>query len=189
MNSLTADKTTALIERLGDRMPAWRVLEFGPYNGRNTKVIAPHCREILALEARPENCQLIRELALPNVEIVLGDAGDEDTLDGLGVFDLIFHSGVLYHLRQPINHLQRIKNLSNRLWLNTHYSRNPHGELKRETIHGPRSGIEPKSLWLGREQLLQAVREAGFERIEIIAECVERNGPRIALYAESPDAQ
>ena len=179
----TADKTTDFLRRFGSTLADWRVLELGPYNGRNTRVIAPHCREIVAIDARKDNCELVEAMGLPNVKVVCADV-DAGYLSGLGQFDLIFHSGVLYHLRQPQIHIASLPQLSNRLWLNTHYSIRAGGEMRRERVEQPREGVRSESVWLDRRRLFESLKSAGYDRTEVIAECVEPNGPRICIYAE-----
>lgn len=168
-----------------------RILEVGPYNGRNTPVLAATADRVVCIEAREENCALVRALDLPNVEIHRGDC--RNIPKELGHFDLIFHSGVLYHLYDPVQHLQHIVSRSPKLWLNTHYADraftrfNPIGNYaayqKGENVEQPLAGIYILSRWLTKLSLLRVLSDVGYTDTRIIHDTMERHGPRIVIYA------
>jgi len=170
------DKTTLFIERFRDQLPGWTVLEPGPYNGRHTKILAQHARKVVCVEPRYENCRLVNALALPNVRVIHGDARDmADRIVG----ECVFHSGVLYHLNLPSEHLRSLTRVAPRLWLNAHHS-GERSQWKNEPTHHPRAGLSSWSLWLSRVELLDALSDAGWDW-EIVDEHDEENGPRITL--------
>lgn len=173
----TSDKTTLFIERFRGELPDWIVLEPGPYNGRHTKILAQHARQVICIEPREENCRLVRELALPNVSVIRGDVRD------LGhppcAVDVVFHSGVLYHLPDPVEHIHLLARHAARLWLNTHHA-GSRSQWHSETPHHPLAGLSQRSYWLGRAELLDTLKSAGWN-VTVVDEHDEPNGPRITL--------
>lgn len=196
-------RVNAVREKLGEGL---RVLEVGACEGQHTVLLAPFCREVVALEVRPRNVvgALIRQLihGVRNVENLVMDA--REVGPHLGRFDLIFHVGVLYHLPDPVEHLFRLKGLGDALLLDTHYATEdlsfPEDTLRRgagayrtrlyreQGWSDAFSGVEEASRWLYRDDLLSLVREIGFPRIEVLREKREPNGPRIGILARAEAA-
>jgi SAM-dependent methyltransferase len=182
------------------------VLELGSHEGIHTVRLSNVAREVLALEVRPQNvvCSLARLFVhdVTNVRVVLGDV--RDLRPDFGRFDVLFHVGVLYHLDNPVEHLHNIAPLAKTILLDTHYG-TPGGRLARadvesrgvryEAYHYPEagwsdpfSGVASTSAWLGREALLEALRNTGFADIEIVDDRSERNGERLTLLARRDGA-
>ena len=93
-----------------------RVLELGPYNGYDTVHLCHHARRVVALEARAENIKRTLstlEIAGVEAEVISGDLEDFD-LRLLGEFDLVFASGVIYHMSKPVSLIERIKQVTKR---------------------------------------------------------------------------
>ncbi len=178
-----------------------RVLEFGCLEGVHTVQLAGVCREVVALDVRPRNiaCTLVRCFVhkSDNVSPVLGDARHID--ESLGHFDIIFHVGVLYHLMDPVSHIMNLARMTDVLLLDTHYCLEdttfPRCDIRIDDkvyqayAYGekgwkdPFSGVEPESLWLHRQALLDVLTDAGFTSLEVFKDRIERNGPRISIMA------
>jgi SAM-dependent methyltransferase len=156
--------------------------------------------DVTGVEVRQENYDravwLQGALQLPNLRFVLGDA--REALDGMS-FDAVFCCGLLYHLDRPVAFLNQLAEITRRmLILHTHYSaENGHAEY----LHGgvahcdpPSTGPEGypghwfhetadnrwasygnrSSFWLRKEDLLQALTEAGFTQVAERREWLER---------------
>lgn len=193
-------RVEAVRARLGEGL---RVLEVGACEAQHTVLLAPFCREVVAIEVRPKNVvgALIRQLVngVRNVQNLVMDVRDVPVESG--PFDLVFHVGVLYHLPNPVEHLYQIGRLgASALLLDTHYATDAlekfplrtichDGESYRARIYREKgwadafSGVEGSSAWLYREDLLALVAGIGLPRIEILRDEQERNGPRIGLLA------
>jgi tRNA (mo5U34)-methyltransferase len=193
-------RVEAVRERFGEGL---RVLEIGACEAQHTVLLAPFCREVVALEVRPKNVAgaLIRQLVneVTNVRNVVMDV--RDVTAAMGRFDLVFHVGVLYHLMNPVEHLIQIGRLdTSALLLDTHYATTDlkkfpdrkivqDGVTWRTKLYRERgwsdafSGVEAESAWLYRDDLLSLISAIGFPQIEILRDEVERNGPRIGLLA------
>lgn len=178
----------------------WKILEIGPYNGRNTLPLARACRDVLAVEPRPENVlatqQALSGAGVRNARVIAGDARAIDEAEW-GRHDLVFHAGVLYHLTDPVTHLLHVPKLAPRLWLDTHVgprgkperikwacSRLPLTGYRRPERHQERlAGLEPWSMWLDLQSLVMVLKAAGYLQIYTVRNERERNGRRVSLYA------
>lgn len=102
-----------------------RVLELGPLEGGHTYIFEQRgAAEILAIEANKQaylRCLITKEIyGMTKSKFMLGDFERylEETTEN---FDLILASGVLYHMHNPVQVLDRIGKTSKSLILWTHY--------------------------------------------------------------------
>ena len=140
--------------------------------------------ETVGIEARPSNftnCKFVKErVNLPNLNFVLDDVWH---LEKYGMFDVVFCSGILYHLDAPKRFIEVMAKTARRaVLINTHFSTvtpiDSYGlsELvENEGLPG-RWFPEPpaaedaswgawgnaRSFWIQREYLIQAIQTAGF---------------------------
>jgi hypothetical protein len=213
------DRITWAIEALGgvkDRT----VLELGPLEAGHTYMLEQAgARSILAIEANTRaflKCLIAKEVVgLHRSRFVLGDF-EEYLRAGGAKFDAAIASGVLYHMRNPVELLHNLAGVTDRVFIWTQYyvkerlAAIPHmahrfGEQHeaeqagfRHTLHRYdygdflnttrfAGGSEQYSHWLSRDDLLAALRHAGLSEIEIGKEEVEHtNGPSISLVARRP---
>jgi hypothetical protein len=197
-----------------------RVLELGPLEGGHSYMLErAGAREVIAIEANPRaflRCLVVKELlGLERTRFLYGDFLQQLRAD-TSRFDLCVASGVLYHLRNPVELLDLLARRTDRLIVWTHYydekriSRDPnlsrrftaaiasyYGDV-RHTLHrfeyadalaAPTycGGGAGFSYWLERSDLLAAVRRFGLTDVEIGFEDVEHpNGPSLALTARRP---
>ncbi|MCX4666482.1 methyltransferase domain-containing protein [Streptomyces sp. NBC_01381] len=185
----TAEEESAAPPRKGraqaffDVFPdAKQILELGALEGADTVRLA--CRpgtSVLAVEGRADNLsrgEFITGLhQLANVEWMCADV---ETLDfeALGTFDAVLCAGLLYHLQEPWRHLREIAKITDRLFISTHYwggtgtMAGPDGhtvKLVHEEHPEPRTrALTETVLWFDRESLLQAIRDAGFDGMNIL---------------------
>lgn len=176
---------------------AGSVLELGCLEGGHTVAIAralPQAR-IVGIEGRTANADrarlVMRTLGLTNVEIREADLETFD-LTTLGRFDAVFNCGLLYHLPRPWELLRRIADITQGMYLSTHYARaeQVNSEVKgypgfsygEYGLDEPLSGLSENSFWPTREGLLKMLRDAGFGKCDVTYEQVDhQHGPLIGL--------
>jgi hypothetical protein len=182
-------RVRALLQRMS--LGGLRVLEPGCLDGHLTVGLCAAGADVTACDIRPM-CLIktfARCLAFGfQPRLLLHDAR---RLSELGTFDVIFHSGLLYHLDNPIDHFREIASIAPVILLDTHTAK-PGEPL--DTLAGyqgmwyrefgwqdEQSGLEAKSLWPTRPELRRLFIECGF-RYEAIRETDDGpDGPR-GLY-------
>jgi SAM-dependent methyltransferase len=101
-----------------DELSSPRILEIGPKHGEDSRLLATLGLRELVLVERPVKHGLVADW-LPEIEalcptrLVESDLLDldEPTLAGLGLFDLVWCLGVLYHNDEPVTVLRRLHDL------------------------------------------------------------------------------
>jgi SAM-dependent methyltransferase len=91
-----------------------RVLEVGAGVGRLTGFFIDRGCSVVVTEARSENVAELRR-RLPTVDAREADV--EESLEGLGRFDIVFCYGVLYHLENPLRALRNMAAVCDNLLL------------------------------------------------------------------------
>ena len=173
-----------------------KVLELGSLEGGHTFELARQGFVVTALEGRKESVRrarwLQRRLGLESVRFVAANL-ETTNLGELGRFDVVFCSGLLYHLPRPWELLAQLRSAAPDLFLSTHYADRAetveHGirgrwyqELGRED---PLSGMSERSFWPTRDALLDLLRAQGYSRIEVEGDWPHPNGPLVNLAAYS----
>jgi hypothetical protein len=159
-------------------------------------------------------CLVMKEiLGTERVRVLLGDCSGYLAEAPNPRYDLAVASGVLYHMTDPVTLLARLARAADRLYLLTHYydqqvidarpqlaarfrgseSRELEGFRHRLHIHSYQAarfhpafcgGPAAVSRWLSRDDLLGALRHAGFTDIEIgLDDPAHQNGPVLVLVA------
>jgi hypothetical protein len=207
------------IEALGG-VQGKKVLELGPLEGGHTYVLErAGAQSILAIEASTKaflKCLVVKELLdLQRSRFVLGDF-EEYLRAGGERFDAAIASGVVYHVRNPVELIHNLARVCDRLFIWTQYyikerldaiphmaGRFPgsqeaeyagfrhtqHRYFYGDFLNTSRfaGGSEEHSHWLSRDDLLGALRHAGLTEIVIGAEEITHaNGPAISLLASRP---
>lgn len=124
-----------------------------------------------------------------------------------GPFDLVFCCGLLYHLPEPSKALKWARTQAPRLFLGTHYvepaergrylpenfrpaesrdgGRTYRGMDYREGGLGdPISGASPSSFWPYEADLVAMLRDAGYNRVDVLGKDLLNRMPHITLIAE-----
>lgn len=193
------------------------ILELGPLEAAHTWMLtnagASHVTAIEANQRAFIKCLITKEvLQIQNATFLLGDfvsyMAESDQR-----YDLICASGVMYHMRKPLEFLQLLSERSDVLYLWTHYFdetliRNsgtldrfdepesvPFGN--REIVLRPRTyegaenqavfcgGAFPNPCWMERADILSALESLGFGKISIGHEQPSHpNGPCFAIVAQ-----
>jgi hypothetical protein len=166
----------------------FKVLELGPMECAHTyKLEKLGAGSILSIEASPEfymKSLVAKESLGLKARFLLGDFNRylETTEDR---YDLVFASGVLYHMKDPITTLYLISRITPRVFVWSHYieeSRQPESSpVERhgfrchyfETFYDDRqprrrySGIRPSCNRLYRRDILEALKFFGFDRVTV----------------------
>ena len=177
------------------RLDGMEILELGPLEAGQTYALAQLGANVTAVEANREaylKCLLVKELLnIERVRFLLGDFSlfleETDT-----TFDMIFASGVLYHMAEPLKLVELIARRTKKCFVWSHYFDPDHYSGPRRTprkvelnsrqftyheLVYPDMGLDkfwggnrPVASWLGREDMLGAFKAAGFDQVEVIQE-------------------
>lgn len=210
------DRVTWAVAQAGG-VQGRRILEIGPLEGGHSYMLEQAgAAEVIAVEANTRSflkCLCVKEvLGMRAVRYLLGDAMAFMERDA-GGFDMVFASGILYHMPNPMAFLRQLSRMAPRMLLWTHYFdeaiiRNTpvlahkFGPIERDTIDGFAyesveqsykealqwsgfcGGAAPTSRWLTRQSILDYLGVLGYERLEIAFETPQHpNGPAFAVYA------
>ena len=157
---------------------SFRVADLGCLEGGYTVAFARAGYAVTGIEARAVNmakCRLVREATdLPNMGFLQVDARE---IGKWAPFDAVFCCGLLYHLDEPAAFLKMLGTVTRRLLIvQSHYARacpDVH-EGYRGCWHPDVPGDgdvwgswgNDRSFWLGRDELMRAMRDAGFVNVE-----------------------
>jgi hypothetical protein len=202
------------IEQFGG-VDGYRVLELGPLEGGHSHLLSTAGADVLAVEGNTRaylKCLVAKELTGSRARFLLGDfmayLREPD-----GHFDLCLASGVLYHMREPMETLALTAAIADRLFLWTHYwdaevtaAKPPLAAKFEDTTTAEVDGFEytlhryvygdalessafcggnaAYSNWLSRADLLAGLVRVGWS-VDAIAfdEPDHLNGPALALVA------
>jgi hypothetical protein len=207
--------TTWAINQLGGVKDA-SILELGPLEGGHTYMLdRAGAKSVTAIEGNKRcylKCLIIKELlGVHSAHVLLGNFVPwmEDNPQR---FDVIWATGVLYHMTEPLRLLRLVADRTDRLHIWTHFypddywpdplpqplvsieDREFEGEKVRHYLRsygGAEStpaycgGVDSGSAWLRRSDILRALEKFGFSKIEIAFEAPFIGaGPAFALVAK-----
>ena len=181
--------------------PAKRILELGSLEGGQTfELLKHHGREIVAVEGRADNvaraCYAQRCLHIRGVRFVHANL-ESTPLRSFGQFDVVYCSGLLYHLPRPAALIDQFAAVAPAVFVATHYARDDEVDAELDGMPGrwygelgledPLSGMSARSFWPVRDALIERIRSAGFRRIEVLLDdpTGHPNGAHISLAAWS----
>jgi hypothetical protein len=203
------------INELGG-IEGFRVLELGPLEGGHSYMLELYgAASVISIEANTRafvKCLIAKEvLDMKRVKYLCGDF-IEYLKTVPEQFDMILGSGVLYHMRNPVELIALLSSHTNRLFLWTHYydqciqsdpnlrhkfpSRTTaesngfkHTLYRQEyqvslKVAGFCGGSEEYSNWLSRAELLNCLAYFGFTDVRVALEQVDHpHGPCLSLVA------
>lgn len=176
------------------------VLEVGCFEGNHTVGLSLFCDRITAIDSRIEHVikTIVRTAMYGYRPHVFRLDLEQPFPDGPEfTFDVLHHVGVLYHLSNPIQHLNEILPQCTILMLDTHVA-TEEDELHPFSYKGtkyryksykeagrlaPFAGMQDHAKWLLEKDLVKILENNGFSFIEVAERRNERNGLRILLYA------
>lgn len=169
------------------------VVEFGCLEGCHTVAIARRARYVTAIDFQDKNIEKSRlrcKLYGVSPTFIKLDVETQNPPPA----DLFFHSGVLYHLQDPISHLIRISPLTKEIFLDTHHTRKAEGRYVAavdgkeypfthhvEEVH-PRSGKGRFSRWITLDTIVSTLKRF-FRKVVIVRDEDERNGALATIAA------
>jgi len=194
------------IAQFESAFPAARtILEPGSCEGGQSFVLARRpSLHIVALEGRRANIARARYaqrlLGVANVRFIHVDL-EATRLRAFGRFDAVLCSGLLYHLPRPWELLDQLREVSDNVYIWTHYAAEDRVETVIEGMPGhwyselgiadPLSGLSPRSFWVTRDALVERLHRGGFDRVEIIQDdrSGHPNGPCVSVAARAATAR
>ncbi|MEM8493351.1 MAG: methyltransferase domain-containing protein [Pseudomonadota bacterium] len=114
-------RVTWLLEQLGD-VAGFNILELGPLEGGHTVSLEAAGARVLAIEANMGaflRCLVIKNYFNLEAKFLYGDFTKFNVEEQR--FDLVFACGVLYHMKNPVEMLEKFAACSDRLFIWTHY--------------------------------------------------------------------
>lgn len=211
-------RITWMINQLGD-LEGKRILELGPLEGGHSYMLEQAGADnILALEANTRaflKCLIIKNIFdLPKTRFLLGDFMTFLREENDDRYDLALASGVLYHMREPLDLLGHLAGHTDRICIWTHYydsqivNQRPDlagkfsgsqvqkfGEFSC-TVHqqyyeaaldwqGFCGGSAEFSYWMERADILGLLSHLGFSRMTTAFEQTDHpNGPAFCVLAQ-----
>jgi len=192
-------RIVAMHEKLG--LSGKHVLELGCFEGVHTIGLCRLAGRVTAVDSRIENVvKTTVRCGMFDVHPTVFKCNVEDrNLDPERMSaDLAYHVGVLYHLVDPVRHLADLGRwIREGMMLCTHVAREGKAEESYDVdgcsyrymryreggIEDAFSGMCDHAKWLEFADLELAIRNAGFEKIEVLDRIDQRNGPRVSLIA------
>ena len=188
----------------------WKILELGPLEGGHTYQLEKFGAELTAIEAHPENflkCLIVKNALNMKASFLLGDFSDylKETSKN---YDLIFASGVFYHMEDPLDLLVQIAKKTDRIFAWTHYISEEqsdssgmhknkyvdelefsckyyHYEYDQTREDRSFAGIAKFSSRLTKEDFIRALCAVGFSNYEIVKDEIDHpGGPAFSFIAE-----
>jgi tRNA (mo5U34)-methyltransferase len=182
---------------LGDQ----HVLEFGCFEGLHTVALCQLAGNVTAIDSRMENVvKTIVRCAMFGYAPRVFKWDLEEGVDPTSMCaDILHHVGVLYHLADPVAHLQALPQIARRgIMLDTHYCSDEQA-TSRYSVGGESfayyrfkeggradvfSGMRDHAKWLPLGTIQALLERGGFTDVRIQETRNERNGPRVLLYAQ-----
>lgn len=179
------------------------VLELGCFEGIHTLGLILLGARVTAVDGRVEN--VIKTLARlwaygRSASVIAWDLEEAPPPHLPAEWDVLHHIGVLYHLSNPVEHLDAVlPRTRGAALLDTHVAAGPEeakasyevgGQMfryrhKREPDAGesPFAGMRDHSKYLLLEDLVERFRHHGFSRVEVVEDRLERKGRRVTIWA------
>jgi len=215
---LFEDGRVSWAEQVLGNFKDWKILELGPLEGGHSYIFQNRGAEkIISIEANTRaflKCLCIKEiLNLDNVNFQLGDFVTFLETSASS-YDMVFASGVLYHMKEPVKLIKLISEVTDKIYIWTHYydkeiitnrvelaskfsdvdffkydgvsyEGSTQSYMGSLSWDGFCGGPKPVSKWLTRDSIIKALNKYGFMDIEInFNEPRHQNGPAFAICAK-----
>lgn len=195
-----------------------KILELGPLEGGHSFMLwKKEASEIISIEADDNaflKCLCVKEIfEMKNVTFLNGDFREYLKRNSSERFDSVIASGVLYHMKNPVELLDLISKRTDRLYIWTHfydediiqniesYSNkfSPIQNAKYKDFYFEYAtwsynewlgtnefcgGLEEQSKWMTKKSILNCLEYFGFSNIAVgFEDNYHRNGPSLAISA------
>lgn len=177
------------------------ILEVGCFEGIHTISCASLGARVTAVEGRMEN--LLKTITRLwcygyQADVKRWDLEEDAPADIPPDWDLLHHVGVLYHLSDPVRHLQHVlARTREAVLLDTHVATDLASASSSYEVDGhsfayyhhdentssPFAGVRDHAKWMLVEDIERLLAAAGFSDIRMSSDRIERNGRRITLWA------
>jgi len=178
------------------------ILELGPYEGFHTYQLENHgAASVTSIESNKINfvkCLIVKNIFKLNAEYRLGDFM-EYLNDCKEKYDIVLASGVLYNMADPIKMIRDLYKIADTLFISTFYYSKERTDLQHmfentepillyskykvhKRIYEGRDaksfcGSEKAySMWPERETVLDALKDTGYTKVEIVEEVSKIEG-------------
>lgn len=206
-----SDKKRSVVERLNDRrhnmlndlfpLKGKHVFEVGCFEGLHTLSLIMHGARVTGCDVRIEH--LLKTLARvwaynQKCDVIQWDLEKDVNPWVPAGWDVLHHVGVLYHLSNPVEHLNEVlPRTKGAVLLDTHVARDADEATKRYKVDGevflyrhfnedpdvPFAGVMDHAKWLLTEDLVKIFRNHGFNNVQMLEDRDERNGRRVCIAA------
>ena len=187
------------------------ILELGPLEAAHTYILEKHGgATVVAIEGHQNS--FMKSLIVKNLydlrsKFLLGNFIDY-VANETNTYDVIFASGVLYHMQDPLKFLENISKLTDTIFLWTHYcTSDDTGYAQKEPVivqyHGKEiimhqclygesvnranfpGGIRPVAYWMNRQSILDVLSLLGFNELLVGCETpTTEAGPAFCVLAK-----
>jgi len=178
---------------------AKRILELGALEGGHTIGLGrlPGVEYVLGVEGRAKNlarARLAQELyEIPNIEFIEANL-EQNRLAEFGPFDVIYCSGLLYHLPEPWKLVEQFAAVAPGLFIWTHCTGEVDADYLVEGYRGRRyaeggpdevlSGLSPDSFWPTLGSLCTMLTTHGFAEVRLLDNnAAHPHGPAVTMAA------
>jgi 2-polyprenyl-3-methyl-5-hydroxy-6-metoxy-1,4-benzoquinol methylase len=205
MDSKLRRFTQVAADIAGKPLETLRILDLACLEGHYGIEFALHGSRVVAIEGREANlakAHFLKDIYdIDNLELILGDVRDLNK-DIHGYFDVVLCLGILYHLDVPdaLDFLERVFEVCNRATIiDTHVSKSNEvsytwkgrtywgkyvSEHRADATHQEKLAAKwasldnPRSFWLTRASLSNALRHVGFSSVYECLNPYEYHNPR-----------
>jgi tRNA (mo5U34)-methyltransferase len=178
------------------------VLEVGCFEGVHTIALAGYGARVVGIDSRIENVAktMVRTWSFGfEATVFKCDVELEQDFAKVPEVDITHHMGVLYHLVDPVTHLQKLAQRTRKaILLDTHYAREDEAVNRYEVggisyrykhyREGGReeafAGMYDHAKWLPLETLVSLLKSLGFPNVDVAELRDERNGARVLIFAD-----
>jgi len=191
------------ITELNKRFPlqGLTVLEVGCFEGVHTIALAGYGAKVVGIDSRIENVAktMVRTWSFGfEATVFKCDVEQEADFSKVPEVDITHHMGVLYHLVDPVTHLQKLANRTRKaILLDTHYASAdetnktyqvggvsyPYKHYREGGRKEAFAGMYDHAKWLPLETLVSILKQCGFANVDVAELRVERNGARTLIFA------
>jgi len=184
-----------------------KVLELGPSEGSVMYQLSEMgVASLTSIEANRDNylkCLIVKDLLKINVDLLFGDFREYMKVCN-DRFDIVVASGVLYHMTDPVSLINDLAEVSDNAFIWTCYYLDGRKDIPIEFEEEPVAigrffghkqcygaidgsvflgGSRPYSVWMKRDDIISALRDAGFNNITVLNDDTDyQGGANINLF-------
>ena len=188
----------------------WEILDLGTFEGAHAFQLEKDGANVTAIEAHPQNylkCLIVKNALGMKTKFLLGDF--HKYMDSFeGKYDLIFASGVLYHMPDPALFLKSMSQITKNLFIWSHYVSSDHANnwdptfIEKRNLDGKvytyynyeydperpdrvYAGIENKCNRMTLEDIESCLDKYNYKTIKLLENRTDHpGGPAFSLIAE-----